>query len=56
MAWPRMSEWYCGRSRKRLPMPLYRIVLKLMPIKLGSRKVLRSVSHVPSPTVRLLLE
>ena len=31
--------------------PLYRIVAKLNPTRLGSRNVFFVVSHVPSPTV-----
>lgn len=33
---------------------MYRIVSKLTPIKLGSRKVSRPESQVPSPTCRVL--
>jgi hypothetical protein len=36
--------------------PLYLIVSKLRPIRFGRRKVLRSVSHVPSPTYIVLEE
>lgn len=37
-------------STERSDEPLYRIVSKFTPIRLGSRKVSRCESHVPSPT------
>lgn len=48
--WPLISWWYCGRPANLFPIPLYLIVSKFNPIKLGSRKSFRDASHVPSPT------
>lgn len=36
--------------------PLYRIVSKFSPIRLGKRNVFRWESHVPSPTCKVLDE
>jgi hypothetical protein len=53
---PMIRTWYCGKSRKRFPMPLYCIVAKLRPWRFGKRKEFRSVSQVPSPTNMVSLE
>lgn len=39
---------------KELHLPLYRIVAKFNPTRFGNRKLLRWVSHVPSPTYIVL--
>ena len=48
------KEFYQNRQCSYLP--LYRIVSKLTPIKLGSKKVSRPESQVPSPACRVFDE